>query len=76
MTAIFHKRHYEAAATAMQMTCPAKNATSRPQTEEWRQWHADVRALADMFGNDNLNFGRERFLNACVYGANVRARAS
>jgi hypothetical protein len=66
----FYKRHYEAIALAMQ--------------EAMRRFDDDspypagvvaaIEELADVFARDDGRFRRERFVSACVPGANVRAR--
>ena len=62
----FAKRHYEAIAEAMQeaRSCDAID-----------QHDCVLNVLADMFAADNSQFKRERFINACQPGANVRARS-
>jgi hypothetical protein len=37
-------------------------------------WDDVVETFADMLARDNPKFKRERFIRACVPGANVRAR--
>lgn len=66
--AAFQKRHYEALATLMQR--------AKVQHETDQQGGLDMlqRMLADMLGDDNPEFNRDRFLAACEPGANVRAR--
>jgi hypothetical protein len=61
----FAKRHYEAIALAMQ------DARRLPSND---QWQCVVNCLADVFASDNGQFQRDRFINACEPGANVRAR--
>jgi hypothetical protein len=38
-------------------------------------WSATCKELADLFARDNGTFKRHRFEQACVPGANVRARS-
>ena len=66
----FQKRHYEAIALAMQEAITFCG-TSEDHIEAMS---FAVRVLADLFASDNGQFQRERFVNACEPGANVRAR--
>lgn len=70
MSSKFSKRHSEAIALAMQAAHPF---TGTPEVHD--QWAECCLALADMLGRDNGSFKRERFLRACVPGANVKARS-
>jgi hypothetical protein len=64
---MFQKRHYEAIAQTIQ-NMPTFAASLRAQQE------STASAFAEMLGQDNPLFNRERFLAACKPGANVRAR--
>lgn len=69
----FQKRHYEAIA----LVCQEYNDhASIFQNRAQRFAHqAEFEArLCNMFLHDNPNFNRERFLRACVPGANVKNR--
>ena len=67
----FGKRHYEAIALAVQDTL--KFATD---TEEEKVGVRELAGgLAEMFARDNPQFKPDRFLRACVPGANVKARS-
>ena len=59
----FAKRHYEAIART-HLRCDAI-----------KEHECVIGMLADMFAADNSQFKRERFINACQPGANVRARS-
>jgi hypothetical protein len=63
----FYKRHYEAIALAMQEARRSVNGSNDPIA-------VVIEELADVFARDNGMFKRERFIGACVPGANVRAR--
>jgi hypothetical protein len=63
----FAKRHYEAIATAIQEARRSVNGSNDPIA-------VVIEELADVFARDNGMFKRERFIGACVPGANVRAR--
>ena len=63
----FHKRHYECIAQAMQEARRSVNGSNDPIA-------VVIEELADVFASDNSQFKRERFISACVRGANVRAR--
>jgi len=65
----FAKRHYEAIALAMQ---EAMRVAIMPGDVHCVRMVIDE--LADTFAADNGQFKRERFINACEPGANVRAR--
>jgi hypothetical protein len=65
----FAKRHYEAIAEAMQ------EARAHLRCDAINQHECVIGMLADMFAADNARFQRERFVNACQPGANVRARS-
>jgi hypothetical protein len=64
----FQKRHYEAIALAMQ------DALLHVRCNGVEQMACVVNILADVFAADNGEFKRDRFIRACVPGANVRAR--
>jgi hypothetical protein len=64
----FAKRHYEAIAEAMQ------EARTHLRCDAIKEHECVIGMLADMFAADNSQFKRERFINACQPGANVRAR--
>jgi hypothetical protein len=66
----FAKRHYEAIAEAMQ------EARAHLRCDAINQHDCVIGMLADMFAADNSQFKRERFINACQPGANVRARSA
>jgi len=65
----FSKRHYEALALALQ------DARTHLRCDAINQQECVLRMLADMFAADNSQFKRQRFINACQPGANVRARS-
>jgi hypothetical protein len=65
----FAKRHYEGIASAMQ------EARTHLRCDAINQHECVIGMLADMFAADNSQFKRERFINACQPGANVRARS-
>jgi hypothetical protein len=65
----FAKRHYEAIATAIQEARRSVNGSNDPIA-------VVIEELADVFARDNGMFKRERFIGACVPGANVRARSN
>ena len=65
----FAKRHYEAIAEEMQ------DARTHLRCDAINQQECVLRMLADMFAADNSQFKRERFINACQPGANVKARS-
>jgi hypothetical protein len=65
----FAKRHYEAIAEAMQ------EARFHLRCDAINQHECVLNTLADMFAADNSQFKRERLINACQPGANVRARS-
>lgn len=74
----FSKRHYEMVAQAMQDSSPAINVDyeDRAVTAARRvQWEITVAHLAEVFARDNAAFNTDRFLRACEYGANVKARS-
>lgn len=66
----FAKRHYEAIALVMQSTY-SDDAGDGGGADVWS---TIVDAFADAFSRDNQRFQRQRFINACEPGANVRAR--
>ena len=65
----FAKRHYEAIAEAMQ------EARAHLRCDAVNQHECVLDMLSDMFAADNSQFKRERFINACQPGTNVRARS-
>ena len=67
----FGKRHYEAIALAVQDTL--KYGLEDPE-EQGSGVRALAGGLAEMFARDNPQFKPDRFLRACVPGANVKAR--
>jgi hypothetical protein len=69
----FAKRHYEAIALAMQeASCMANNGEACKK----HGVAAAIEELFRVFARDNSQFKRERFIAACVPGANVRARSN
>ena len=69
----FAKRHYEAIAEAMQS---AKQDALEHGDEACAAINVAIQCLATLFRQDNSQFKRDRFINACVPGANVRARSN
>jgi hypothetical protein len=71
------KKDYEKIALAFQKECPPKmeDCTSG-YTTEYLTWLSCIGGLSKVFADDNPRFDQERFLRACVPGANVRARKS
>ena len=67
----FAKRHYESIALAMQ---EAMRVAIMPGDVHCVRMVIDE--LADVFAADNGQFKRERFINACEPGANVKARTN
>jgi hypothetical protein len=65
----FAKRHYECIAQAMQEARRSVNGSNDPIA-------VVIGELADVFARDNGMFKRERFIQACEPGANVRARSN
>ena len=65
----FAKRHYECIALAMQEARRSVNGSNDPIA-------VVIEELADVFARDNSMFKRDRFIAACVPGANVRARSN
>ena len=64
-TMAMSKKNYESAAAMVQVV----------QREHGQQVAEVVRdTFAEFFGCDNGRFDRERFMTACIPGANVRAR--
>ena len=66
----FAKRHYEAIATVMQ------ECRMHIRCDGIEQMECVVKYLADLFAGDNGQFQRDRFIQACEPGANVRARSN
>ena len=64
----FAKRHYEKIALVMQ------EAQMHVRINAVEQNKCVVNLLADLFSSDNGMFKRDRFIQACQLGANVRAR--
>lgn len=80
----FSKRHYEMVAQAMQESSPSRphrNSTSNYSTAlalyniRREQWEMTRDQLSNVFRGDNAAFKSERFIRACEYGANVKARS-
>jgi len=72
----FAKRHYEAIASAMQEAYRSIDHDG-PASDLVRAGINVARnELADTFAADNGKFKRERFIAACVPGANVKARTA
>lgn len=74
MTSKFQQRHYEAIAQAIQdekASYVIKGAQLRIDTLQ-----SFAESLAGIFARDNSHFDRDRFLRACVPGANVRKRVA
>jgi hypothetical protein len=69
----FAKRHYEAVALAMQDAL-RDAMTTDPTPARQRAVNVAIECLADVFASDNGQFKRDRFISACVPGANVKAR--
>jgi hypothetical protein len=65
---IFQRRHYEAIATAMQW------ATQQADANVIEGVNLVIRNAAAMLIKDNPQFDRDRFLRACIPGANVKSR--
>jgi hypothetical protein len=71
----FAKRHYEALAQVIQGLALSNNELSNEELEELISVRQGIAGdFANMLGKDNPRFDRERFIRACVPGANVRAR--
>ena len=71
----FAKRHYECIALAMQEAAKCNGGNSLQWSDGFAAGLIAIRnELADVFARDNGMFKRERFIAACVPGANVRAR--
>ena len=66
----FAKRHYEAIAEAMQ-----EAQRYAINDDQHKAIDRSISELADTFAADNGEFKRDRFVRACVPGANVRARS-
>lgn len=68
---MFSKRHYEAIAQAMQ------EATMRTRIGDNKANPISnaIDELGAMFKHDNQAFDLDRFVRACVPGANVKARS-
>ena len=71
---IFAKRHYERVASAMQEAMRYAQGYDSDLCPGGVQCAIDE--LADLFAKDNGAFDRDRFIRACVPGANVRARTA
>jgi hypothetical protein len=74
----FHKRHYERVAEAMQEATrriEAMDGGDALKTQRGVALATAINELADVFAGDNGSFKRDRFLRACIPGANVRARS-
>jgi hypothetical protein len=70
----FNKRHYEAIARTMQNLHPGSNTEAIDYDARLEMWRDTLSALQDLFIRDNALFMPTRFGNACIPGANVRAR--
>lgn len=72
----YAKRHYEDFARIMQEMRPHEAGPMTPQySAQLELWLRMRNEIAAMFAGDNGLFKRERFMDACVPGANVRARS-
>ena len=71
---MFTKQHYEAIARVLQDA--AHDPIMIHETDKATVTHLDLLAsrFADLFATDSGLFKRDRFIRACVPGANVRAR--
>lgn len=67
---VFQKRHYEAIAAEAQESLRLIKDTH----EQHGVWVL-IGGLAEVFKRDNSGFDRDRFMRACVPGANVKARS-
>ena len=56
---MFQRRHYEAIATTLASVRPLQYGDRRVM------WTSAVMAFANMFADDNSNFDRSRFFEAC-----------
>ena len=73
----FAKRHYEAIALVIQnLVYSDDELTDEELCELQRRRECIAYEFADMFARDNGEFKRDRFICACVPGANVRARSN
>jgi hypothetical protein len=73
----FNRRHYEALAQVIQGLALSHNELSNEELDELVSVRQGIAGdFADMLGRDNPRFDRERFIRACVPGANVRARTA
>ena len=73
----FAKRHYEAIATVIQhLTLSDDELDEHGLAEIEARRQAIAREFANLFASDNGQFKRERFVRACVPGANVRTRSN
>ena len=70
----FYKRHYEAIALAMQEALLYAECKDNQALVDGVQ--LAIKELASTFSGDNCHFQRNRFINACEPGANVRARSN
>jgi hypothetical protein len=68
----FYKRHYETIALAMQEALLYAECKDNQALVDGVQ--LAVKELASTFAGDNCHFQRNRFIAACVPGANVRSR--
>jgi hypothetical protein len=72
---LFSRRHYEAIAKRIQTLVLSQNELSQDELDELIEVrHHIVADFVDMFEKDNPRFDRDRFIGACLPGANVRAR--
>jgi hypothetical protein len=73
----FYKRQYEAIAQVIQGLVLSHNELSEDELDELISIrHSIAGEFADMLGRDDPRFDRDRFIHACVPGANVRARTA
>ena len=74
---IFAKRHYERLASVIQGLVLSHSELSDDELGELIEIRRGIAAeFAEMLGKDNPRFDRDRFIRACVPGANVRARTA
>jgi hypothetical protein len=73
----FAKRHHEVIAQVIQGLALSNNELSRDELDELIEVRRSIAGdFANMLGKDNPRFDRQRFIRACVPGANVRARTA
>ena len=56
------RKHFVALANALACSRPVQGEDFEEATAQWR---CDIQAVADVCREQNPNFDRERFLNAC-----------